>query len=107
MNDTFDVDLYITNVTDLLGWDIVLNYNSTILNVTAINVQMFQAANPGSNVFNISDATPDLDGSYFAGAVDIGSADSGTGVLARITLRAVGTGTSPLTLLYPELKDCR
>jgi hypothetical protein len=105
VNDTFDVDLYITNVTDLLGWDSILNYNSTMLNIISINVQMLQAANPGSNIFNISDAIPDLDGSYFAGAIDVANTDSGTGVLARITLRAVGTGTSPLTLTYPELKD--
>ena len=106
-SDIFDVDLFITNVADLVAWDTYFQYNRSVVNVTAVNVQMFQAANPGSSVFNASEATPDSDGNFYISAVDIavGAQDSGSGVLARVTLRAVGPGLSPASILLPELKD--
>jgi hypothetical protein len=101
----FDVDLYITDVSDLLGWSTTLRYDPAVLSVTAVDVNMFQAANPGSDVFSLSDATPNSSGSFFVGAMDLGAVDSGSGVLARITLTAVGPGVSGLIITYPELKD--
>jgi hypothetical protein len=95
------VDLYITNVVELLAWDLRLQYDPAILNVAAINVNMFQ----GSGIFDVSEDTPDSDGSFYAGAVDLAAVDSGSGVLARITLTAVGLGLSDLTIIDPELKD--
>jgi hypothetical protein len=106
-NDTFAIDIFITNVIDLLAWDTYLQYDGSVVNVTAVNVRMFQAANPGSSVFNVSDSTPDSDGLYYAGAAELtaGAEDSGSGVLARLTLRAVGPGVSPANLVWLELKD--
>ena len=56
---------------------------------------------------NAPDPAPDSDGSFFTGAVDLGTnaEDSGTGVLVRLTLQAVGPGLSPTSLVLPELKD--
>jgi hypothetical protein len=96
-----NVDLFITNVVDLLAWDLRLQYDPAVLNVAAINVDMFQ----GSGVFDVSEDTPDSDGSFYAGAADLGAVDSGSGVLARITLAAVGPGLSDLTITLPQLKD--
>jgi len=106
-NDTFTIDIFITDVIDLLAWGTYLQYDGSMVNVTAINVQMFQAANPGSSVFNVSDSTPDSDGLYYAGAAELaeGKEDSGSGVLARLTLRAVGPGISSASLVWSELKD--
>ncbi len=95
------VDVYITSVAELLAWDLNLQYNPTILNVSAINVNMFQ----GSGAFNVSEDTPDSDGSFYAGAADIGAVDSGSGILARVTLAAVGPGLSNLTFALPQLKN--
>jgi hypothetical protein len=96
-----NVDLYITNVFELLAWDLRLQYDPAVLNVAAINVSMFQ----GGGIFDVSEDTPDSDGSFYAGAVDLAAVDSGSGVLARITLAAVGSGLSDLTIINPVLKD--
>jgi len=106
-NDTFDIDIFITDVVDLMSWETYLEYDSSVLNVTAVNVQMFQAANSGSHVFNASEPTPDSDGTFYVSAVElvVGAVDSGSGVLARLTLRAVGPGASRAELLSSMLKD--
>ena len=105
LNDTLDVDIVIKDVSELLGWEIWFAYDSSRLQVTSRNVRMFQAANPNSNVFDAADAVPDSDGLYVAAAVDIGDGaqDSGSGVLARLTLKAVAPGISDLTLPQPDL----
>jgi hypothetical protein len=106
-NDTFDIDIFITDVVDLLSWETYLQYDESVVNVTAINVRMFQAANSGSNVFNASETPPDDDGMFYASAAELaaGKEDSGSGVLARVTLRAVGSGTSPADLSSLSLRD--
>ena len=106
-NDTFTIDIFVTDVVDLIAWGMYLQYDGSVVNVTAVNVQMFQTANPGSTVFNASESTPDSNGMFYASAADIGTGaeDTGSGVLARLTLRAVGPGLSPAVLILPELKD--
>lgn len=96
---TFDVDIVIRNVTNLLGWESPFVYDKSILEVVNINVRLFQAANPNSNVINASESPPDRDGLFFMGAADVSRAtDNGSGVLARLTLQAIGTGTSPASI---------
>jgi len=107
-NDTFTIDIFITDVVDLLSWETYLEYDGAVLNVTAVNVQMFQAANSGSRVFNASESTPDTDGTFYVSAAELGgdtAVDSGSGVLARLTLRAVAAGASRADLTSPTLKD--
>ena len=96
---TFDVDIVIMNVENLLTWEAPFVYDRSILEVTGANVKMFQQANPGSDVFDFSESLPDSDGQFFMGGGDVGNVlDSGTGVLVRLTLRAVGTGVSQVAL---------
>ena len=62
---------------------------------------MFQAANTGSSVLDTSGETPDSSGRYVVSAVDTAdppTPDSGSGVLARITFKAIGEGTSRLSV---------
>ena len=99
--DTFEVDVFIISVTDLLAWETYFVYDNSIVSVVDHDLQMFQAANAGSNVFDVSENLPDLDGQYRLSAADIGdppAPDSGSGVLASITLKALGPGTSPAKL---------
>jgi hypothetical protein len=97
---TVQVDLYITDVVELLSFSSWLFYDGDVVNITAIDVNQFLAAGEGSQVWDASQTTfPDSDGLFLAGAADIGSdQDSGSGVLARITLQGVGTGISPIWL---------
>jgi hypothetical protein len=104
--ETFEIDLFIQDVTDLLVWLVSLEYNPSVLRIEGQDVQMFLAANAGSDVRDSSLGDPGLaggwgGGSYKISAADVaepyeGVADSGSGVLARLTLSAVATGVSPV-----------
>jgi len=99
-DDTFTVDLYVSDVEDLLGWETYVAYNSAVVQVVDRDVQMFQAADSGSSVFNASEAVPgNDDGLFRVAATDTRNpavGDSGSGVLARLTLKAIGEGTTSL-----------
>ncbi len=104
--DTFQVDIFVAGVNDLLAWETYLFYDTSIINIVDRDVSMFQAANSGSNVFDASEGLPDIDGQYGIAAVDLAdppSPDSGSGVLARLTLEAIGTGVSPLSLSATDI----
>jgi hypothetical protein len=99
--DTFQIDVFVTDVTDLLAWETYFVYDMSIISVVSRDVAMFQAANEGSNVFDVSEGLPDIDGRYGVAAVDLAdppAPDSGSGVLARLTLKAIGAGVSPASL---------
>lgn len=94
-----DIDLYITDVLELLSFSAWLFYDEAMVNVVAVDVEQFLAAGEGSSVWNASHSVPDSDGLYLVGAADIGSnQDSGSGILARLTLQGVGAGISPIWL---------
>jgi hypothetical protein len=99
-DDTFTVDLYVSDVEDLLGWETYVAYDSTVVQVVDRDVQMFQAADSGSSVFNASEAVPgNDDGLFRVAATDTRNpavGDSGSGVLARLTLKAISEGTTSL-----------
>ena len=95
----FQMDVVIRDVTDLLAWEIYLEYDGSVVNVTSQNVKLFQQANPGSSVLDISDRVPDDTGLHHLAALDSSdptTPDSGTGVLARVTFKAVGSGDTKI-----------
>ena len=101
--ETFTVDVVIQGVQKLLAWDGPISYNNNVLKVVDRDAKLFLAANAGSQVFDASNQTPNTTGVYRAAAVDQadpGSAepDSGDGVLIRLTMEAVGEGTSTISL---------
>jgi len=106
--DTFQVDIIVDDVQELLAWQIYFEYDPAIVQVVERDVRMFQDANPGSSVFDVSDGVPDADGLYLVGGVDTAdppSPDSGSGVLARLTLTATAPGISTATLARQDLND--
>jgi hypothetical protein len=106
--DSFDVDITITDVKDLIAWEASFVYDPSVVKVADRDVELFQAADGDSTVFDLSQSTPDSDGTYGLGAVDTTdplAPDSGSGVLARITLEAAGPGTSSLSLPKIDLND--
>jgi len=99
--ETFDVDIFVTDVVDLMAWQAAFIYDPSVLQVAATNLELFLAGAEPGRIFNLSDVMPDQDGSYAFVVVDAtprGGGHSGSGVLARVTLQAVGTGASFLTL---------
>lgn len=106
--DTFDVDILITDVVDLLAWEVYFIYDGSIISIVDHDVHMFQAADGESNVFDLSEVLPDLDARYGVAAADLAdppAPDSGSGVLARLTLKAVGPGVSPASVPPIDIND--
>jgi hypothetical protein len=95
--DSFEINILVADVTNLLAWDVLYSYNRNVLEVTARDVRQLLAAQPSSNVFDLSDPVPNSTGTYRLGAADTGgttAAESGGGVLATLTLRAKSAGIS-------------
>src|SRR3990170_320200 len=94
---TFDVDFVTTNTADLLAWETYVTYDKSVLEVVDRDVGMFLATGPARDVFDASERVPDGDGVYRLTAVDIASPPyphTGSGVLARLTFKAVDQGVS-------------
>ncbi len=95
--ETFEVTILVADVTDFLAWDILYSYNRQIVEVTKRDVRHILEALPNSNVFDLSDPVPNSTGTYRLGAADTGgteAAESGSGVLATLTLEAKQAGRS-------------
>ncbi len=102
----FDIDLIIEDVEELLAWEISVEYDMEVLEIVARDVKLFQEANPGSSVFDVSEALPDDDGTYRLAAADTSdppTPDTGSGTLARLTLRALTSGESALAFVRRDL----
>lgn len=106
--DTLEIDIVVLEIENLLAWEVYLEYDATVVSVIGRNVLMFQQANRGSNVYDVSEAVPDTDGLYRAAAADTAdppSPDSGSGPLVRLTLEAIGPGISPAALVRRDIND--
>jgi hypothetical protein len=106
--ETFDVDVFVTDVVDLLAWEVYFVYDRDIISIVDHDVKMFQAANENSNIFDLSEVLPDLDARYGLAAADLAeppAPDSGSGVLTRLTLKAVAPGVSPASLKPIDIND--
>ena len=104
--DTFQVDVYVADVVNLLAWEIYFGYDPSVVTIVDRDVKMFLAGNPGSDVFDPSEPLPDGGGLYRLAAIDLAiphAPDSGSGVLARLTLQAVGSGISPAEIARVDL----
>lgn len=95
--ETFEVNILVADVTNILAWDVLYSYNSKVVEVTDKDVRQILEALPNSNVFDLSDPVPNSVGNYRMGAADTGgtgAAESGSGILATLTLRAKSPGLS-------------
>lgn len=97
--DRFQMDVVVRDITDLLAWEIPIDYEPEVVTMVDQDVKLFQQANEGSSVLDLSSKLPDDSGFHSLAALDSAdpeSPDSGSGVLARITFEAVGAGDSPV-----------
>lgn len=98
------VDVFVRDVTDLLAWGAVLTFEPEVLEVVDAEGALLLASAEGSEVQDIFQ--PLSAGRYELGAFD--SADpaapeSGSGLLARVTVKGVGRGVSELDLPLSDL----
>jgi len=97
-DDTLDVDITVSDVNDLVAWELYLQFDPTVVEVVDSNVDMLLGSNPRSSLIRKSDS---FVGRYFMGAADRRlQGESGSGVLARVTLRAMAKGISDVEILY-------
>jgi hypothetical protein len=99
---TFDIDVFVQGVTLLRVWNVALHYDPSVVTVVDRHIQMFLAANPGSDAVDYSYGDPSVGGAYELTAADLSEEEtaheSGSGVLVRLTLMALGPGLSPAAL---------
>jgi hypothetical protein len=101
VGQTFDVDIFVTDVADLAGWQATFGYEPSVLQVVGTNVNLFLAGAQAGRVLDLSEVLPDQDGSYGFRVADMtpgAAGHDGSGVLARVTLEALAAGSSFLTL---------
>ena len=97
--DRFQMDIVVQDISDLLAWEIPIDYKPAVVTVVDQDVKLFQQANANSSVLDLSARLPDDSGFHAIAAFDSAdpaSPDSGSGVLARVTFEAVGAGDSPI-----------
>lgn len=95
-NDKFDVDVFVTNAEALTAWELRVDYDPDVVSLESADYN-YLLTESGGGIF------PQLfeqeqEGRYFLGAAEPKNPDSGTGVLARLHLKAVDKGSSPLTI---------
>lgn len=102
---TFDVDIYVRDVTNLMSFALTFEYDPDIVHVSAYDVQRFLAVG-STNVLDMSDC-PGATGYCGLGAFDADKLNHfGDGVLATVTLDPQGpAGISPADLTGVELTD--
>jgi len=99
--DTFTVSIRGLNVADLLAWEIYFAYDRRIVEVVDRDVHVFLASQPGSDVFDFSDPLPNSTGLYRLAAADLGgreATETGSGIMARLTLTAKKGGLSAASI---------
>ncbi len=105
IGSTFNIDVVIQDVTSISGFQADLLYNPAIVNVTGVDYH-FLLASTLVGVVDVGDSVPDSDGTFVLGAVQFPLVPAaGSGVLARVTLQAVGAGASSLDLASVKLAD--
>ncbi|MCH8345552.1 MAG: hypothetical protein IIC87_01330 [Chloroflexi bacterium] len=112
VGDTLEIDVVvtgippydpITNSGGVAGFQFDVLYDPAVVNVIGWDADMMLAANGDPIWFSVTDpasaSEPDADGDFFVAQADLSvNLESGDGVLIRITLQAVGVGTSILDL---------
>ncbi len=110
VGETFTVNISITNVTNLFGYDFMLWYNTTLLDCLDVTWPTNHFLTPSlkpSNVFKIKTIEDNVNETTGAVRVvttllDDEPSKNGTGVLVTITFNGTTTdGPSPLQLYWP------
>ena len=98
--DQFEIDVIVNNVESLRSWELRLDYDADVVTLLSADYNHFLVSTPpGGQVFP-SLFDQESKGRYFLAASEFRAApDSGSGILARITLEAAGNGTSPIRIV--------
>ena len=102
--DTFDVDVTMQNIEELIAFEAYVKLDVSMVNVMDRDASLFLSSASETEAFDLSESVPetsDENGLFRVGAgITTGdgvTSASGSGVLARLNLRAVGPGVSVLS----------
>jgi len=96
IGETFDVNVTVANVTDLMGWSFNMTFNSNVLNVTAVQQGSFLGT-AGPTLFTLN--KNNTAGWVMPGELKFPATlpgASGSGVLATITFEVMDVGATLL-----------
>ena len=99
VGDTVLVDIGVNDVSDLTAWETTLVFDQEVLELEDRDPRMFLANEANSRLTVQSDLSAPTSlhpGGLFIGAADLstGAVESGSGILARVTFKAIDEGTS-------------
>ena len=103
-NNTFYMDLFVKEVTDLRWWQGTLSFDGSVVEVNSLNVDDYFLAGDPDSAVPLWDFFSCSSDKCTIGALDTANApESGSGVLGRLKLTALRAGTSKLyfTLWWP------
>lgn len=97
---TFDVDVWTDDIPQFIAFQMELYYDPTVVTVVGVDLDQLVVSAEGTGpLFDATEPLPDEDGDLLMVALDVaGIGTTGEGVLARVTLEAVGTGYTPLAM---------
>jgi len=101
LGDTFSINITVSNVIDLDGWQFNLYYESAVLNATSYSEGPFLQTGGATTFFSVINFTDHYDATFGVVGLNclrfsIPTGVDGTGTLATITFKAVGSGPSVL-----------
>jgi len=117
VNDTFTIDLYVKDVTNVCDAAFIVGFDPSVVELTSFSgptnwflrqsgsVPMDMShPNPATDQTTAEDYPNDAiaegqDGTYWIQYGELGSCESGTGVIARFGGKAVGTGRTTFNLI--------
>jgi hypothetical protein len=103
LGDTFSVNITVSNVTDLDGWQFNLYYQSTILNATNYSEGPFLKTGGSTTFFSTVNFTDHYNATYGVVTLNdlrmsIPTGVNGSGTVATINFTVIGSGSSVLHL---------
>jgi hypothetical protein len=106
----FTINVTITDVTDLYGWQFAIYYKSSILNATGYNEGPFLKKDGSSTFFTIVEFTDNYNathGKVYLAASRVGAEAgvNGSGTLARVSFKTKAYGNTLLDLNETKLMD--
>jgi hypothetical protein len=99
VGDTVVVDIGVSDVSNLTAWETTLIFDQDVLELQDRDPRLFLADNANSRLTVQSDLSapgPIFPGGLFIGAADtnLNATESGSGILARVTFKAIDEGIS-------------
>jgi hypothetical protein len=108
VNETFNVNITIVDVTSLTGWEVRLYYNNALLNCTAFIEGPFLQS--GGSTFTVVDILNDFNSTHgrilaACALLGLGVSVNGSGVIATVDFTALAEGVTLLDLENTKLSD--